>query len=149
MKMNIIKGYTPIQNRILLDTRISAAARILLCIIIMHCGPDNNCFPGQDTLAKESGYTDRHIRNLLGKLINIDLIFKNRYGHGQNNTYLVPKELLVKRDRNSSSGQLGNTVPLHKGNPFPTKSIHTKVKDKSGLEGIEILRKFMKEKGLK
>lgn len=148
MKMKIIKGYTPIQNSILLDIKISPQARLLLCILIMHCGLDGSCFPSQNTLGKELGYSDRYIRILLNRLINTQTIRRIRSGYNQTNTYWVPEKLLVERDRNSCSPPSGRAIPAHKGSPLPTKSTYLKVKDKSSSKGLEGLRKVMKEKGL-
>lgn len=146
--MKRVKGYTPIYNYVLLDTRVSASARLLLCILIMHCGLDDNCFPSQNTLATELGYSDRYVRILLNKLIAANLIEKTRNGYNKTNTYWISEKLLVERDRNSSSTPSGKVIPISMGNPIPTKSTHIKVKDKNSSEGIEILRKIMEEKGL-
>ena len=149
IRMKIIKGYTPIQNRILLETEISPQARLLLCVLIMHCGLKDICNPSQIKLSKELGCCDRQVRKYLSELMETKLISKKRTGFNKPNTYKVPEEFLVKRDRNSGSGQLGSAIPHHKGNPFPTKSTYIKVKDKSNSEGLKSVRKILEERGLK
>lgn len=141
-----MKNYTKIPNEVLSENQLSVLARYLYCVLLKHCGKDNRCFPGQKLLASTVGVSDRQIRRYLSELINEGLITKRRRGWNRTNTYMLSKDLDIKRT--GTSCQLGSTFPLHRGNTIPPKSTYLKGKGKRSIKGFEKFRKQLIERGL-
>ena len=141
-----MKNYTKIPNEILSASQLSIQARYLYCVLLMHCGKDEWCFPGQTTLAKKLGCSERYVRELLVELYEAGVVYKKRRGFNRSNTYRVAKSLEV--DRNSNSPHLGTASPFYEGCPVPPKSTYLKGKGKRSVKGLENLRETMIRKGM-
>ena len=83
------RGFTQIPNHVLEDTRLSFGARIVYAMLLRYAWSRNYCFPGQDTLAKDMGTTDRQIRNLLTELKALGYLEIKRRGLGKTNIYIL------------------------------------------------------------
>lgn len=158
-----MKNFTIIPNQTFEQSQLSVPARYLYCVLLKFCGRDEFCFPGQITLGKILGYSDKHIRTLLGELIEARLVSKKRRGWNRSNTYYVVK--LLDTDRiptsdtdkksistpiqTSNTPHLGSTVPIHNETPVPSINTYLKGKDKNSVKGFESLRERMIELGLK
>lgn len=145
--MSIRKNFTIIPNEILGSSQLSTQARYLYCVLLRYCGKDSKCFPSQNTLALVTGFTVRHIRNIIKELIDSGLIDKQRRGWNRSNTYEVAKELRV--ERNGVSYHIGSLFPLHQDNKVPPKNTYLKAKGKKSVKGLEDLRKRVIELELK
>lgn len=157
-----MKNFTIIPNQTFEQSQLSVPARYLYCVLLKFCGKDEFCFPGQITLGKILGYTDKHIRTLLKELIDVKLISKKRRGWNRSNTYHVVKLLDTDRIYTSdttqkststsshtfNSHQLGNQVPIHREPELPPNSTYLKGKDKRSLKGLENCRRVLEEKGI-
>ncbi len=139
-----MKNYTKVPNEILGPSQLSIQARYLYCVLLRHCGQDEWCYPGQETLAKELRCTPRYVRELLSKLYTARIVYKKRKGFNRSNNYKVAKSLEMYR--NSGSPHLGSKFPLHEGNPVPPNSTYLKGKDKRSLIGLEKMRRTLIEK---
>lgn len=112
-------------KKMIRDTRLTASERLLMVDILAYGGLDGDAFPSQRQLAKDMGYTDRHIRTCLDALLARGWlkgweIIKGR----RSNTYYPNEELYFRievNNRNYSSAQLGTTVPPMEGSIQPTK----------------------------
>jgi len=142
-----MKNYTKIPNEILGPSQLTIEARYLYCLLLRYCGKDERCFPSQDTLAKDTSFTPRHVRNLLNQLIQTGIVVKKRSGWNRANTYTVSKSLKI--DRNGVSSHLGSMFPLHKGTPIPPKNTYLKGKGKRSIKGMERLIQKARELGIK
>lgn len=138
-----MKNYTIIPNEILDESDLDIPARYLYCVLLRHCGKDDHCYPGQETLGRELGYTDRQIRNLLNNLLKTGLITKKRTGYNKSNTYHVARTLA--RERKGGSYQLGSSIPLHTGNQIPPNNTYRKGK---GNKGFQKFREQAKRLGI-
>lgn len=157
-----MRNFTIIPNQIFEQSQLTVQARFLYCVLLKFCGKDEWCFPGQITLGKILGYTDKHIRTLLNELIEVRLISKKRRGWNRSNTYHVVK--LLDTDRipssdtnrkstsislqNSNSPQSGNKVPIHNETAVPPNNTYLKGKGKRSLKGMEKCRRVLEEKGI-
>jgi hypothetical protein len=83
------RGFTQIPNHVLEDARLSFGARITYAMLLRYAWHHNFCFPGQDTLAKDMGTTDRQIRNLLTELKALGYLEIKRRGLGKTNVYIL------------------------------------------------------------
>lgn len=83
------KGFTQIPNHVLEDTRLTFGARIVYAMLLRYAWQHNFCFPGQDTLAKDMGTSDRQIRNLLTELKAVRYLEVKRRGLGKTNVYIL------------------------------------------------------------
>lgn len=159
-----MRDYTKIPNPILRESQLTVPARYLYCVLLRYCGNDEWCFPSQQTLADDLGYSARQIRNLLRQLENAGLIFRKRKGFNRSNSYNVAKSLETtrkavssnskvnnKKNRKSNSSHLGSKFPFHEGKVLPPNSTYLKGKDNKSKsqKGIENLRKEMVNLGLK
>ncbi len=109
------RGFTQIPNGVLSDTSVSLGARMTL-ITLMQFAWNRDAFPGQGTLSKMLGVTDRTVRDYLTELKDAGYIKVYRRGRGQTNVYRIvqnkiiavkpPEESSVEEqsDRNSASG---------------------------------------------
>lgn len=141
-----MKGYTIIPNQILGPCQLTIQARYLFCILLKHCGRDENCFPGQKLLAETLGVSPRQVRTYLSELIREGVISKRRKGWNRSNTYAVSKNLDI--ERKGISYHLRSLLPLHQGSMVPPKSTYLKGKGKRSLRGLENYRRALAEKGL-
>src|ERR1700722_6442543 len=66
---------------------ISPGAKILLGVLLKHCGRRNYCWPKQETFAQELGLSERSVRNYLQELVDHELIAVEIRGFHQSNVY--------------------------------------------------------------
>jgi hypothetical protein len=86
------QGYTHISNRLLRDTTVSPAARVVYILLMSRCFSKEFSFPGQSTLANETGVSERQIRRLLKELVESDWVKVKRRGLGKSNLYFLVKD---------------------------------------------------------
>ncbi len=149
-----------IPNVLLSECQLSIPARLLLCVLFKYSFQKDYCWPSQETLGKDLGRTPRHVRNLLKELERAGLIDPERLGWNRTNTYKLSKNLQSTRvpsenDGNATSQQkqtsshLGTVIPLHQGNPLPSKNTYGSIKENNGSrKGLESMRQMMIERGL-
>lgn len=158
-----MKDFTIIPNDMLRNSQLSVHARYLFCVMLRYCGKSDYCFPSQQTLANDLGYSDRHVRDLIKELERAGLVVKTRKGYNRANTYTVAKIIQSDRKsvsslndgnasktRKSDSVQLGTMIPIHQGSTLPPNSIYLKGKDNNSVshKGLEKLRKDLIAKGI-
>lgn len=155
------KNFTMVPNALLSESQLSVPARFLLCVLFKYSYQKDYCWPSQETLGKDLGYSARHIRNLLKELEREELIDPKRLGFNRTNTYKLDKNLQSTRvaSSNESNGKscqkqtsahLGTVIPIHQGNPLPTKNTYGSRKENNGSsKGLESLRQAMVDIGLK
>jgi hypothetical protein len=129
-----MRNFTVIPNEILEESQLSVPARYLLCVLLKYCGQNDWCYPSQETLGKQLGYTARYIRDLLNELESNRLIVRKRLGFNKTNTYKATKSFLKTRNQNES--HLGSMIPLNEGIVVPPNSTYIKAKDKRGMESM-------------
>jgi len=147
-----MKNYTKIPNEIFAESQLSIRARFLYCTLLKYCGKNDSCFPGQATLAKVMGFSDRYVRRIIDELIRAKLVVVKRSGFNKSNTYKVSKDLYRNNgsgpsgtERNYRSSHIGSAVPLHAGADIPTKSTYIKEKDKNYKNSLKAMEKCKQE----
>lgn len=127
------KGFTSIPNKILFAYDLSMQAKCLYAILLAFAWQEEECFPGQDRLAKAAGCTDRTIRKYLDELKQYGLISWLQRGLNQTNIYYIHDLSQVERlqplgdkDRKERSG------PDRKGFSGPDR------KERSGQDRKEL-----------
>ncbi len=85
------QGFAQVPNVVLRDYRLSGNERTLYALLLSYAWQDDECFPGQDTLAKDMGLTGRSIRLLLSGLKAKKLIGWKPQGLGNVNIYHIRK----------------------------------------------------------
>ena len=83
------RGWTGVPNFILESKEISPGAKLTYAMLLKYAREKDNCFPGQDTLAKNMGNGERSVRRWLNELEGVGLISKKRRGQGRSNVYIV------------------------------------------------------------
>jgi Helix-turn-helix domain len=115
-------------NREILASDLSQSLKVLLLVIVDHARHGRSkCTASTGTLARESGMTDRHVRNLLPKLesggwIQIERATGSR--QSRHTIFLAPRKgsrPFVKLHEVGNSGACSRKSEVHEvGNRFPT-----------------------------
>ncbi len=83
------RGFTATPNAILTAQGLSLAAKTVYAILLMFAWRDDECWPGQERLAKTAGCTGRTIRRYLVELKEYGLISWLQRGLNQTNIYYI------------------------------------------------------------
>lgn len=107
--------FIQIYNDTVFDTRLSASAFRVLCILLTYAGSKDVCWPGQKAIADKAGLKVRQVYNLLHKLEEVGLI-KQEFRLGDTSKYyilckvihrVIPK--VFNRQELARGGRQGNT----------------------------------------
>lgn len=83
------RGWTGVPNFILESKEISAGAKLTYAMLLKYARELDECFPGQDRLAKDMGNGERSVRRWLEELESVGLISIKQRGQGKPNLYTV------------------------------------------------------------
>lgn len=83
------KGYTQVPNFLLNDPRLSSSAKLVYVMMLKYAWHHDHCFPGQKTLAKDIGKSERHTHAAVKELEQNGLISIKRQGLGKVNVYTL------------------------------------------------------------
>ena len=83
------KGWTGVPNFILESQEISAGAKLTYAMLLKYARELDECFPGQDRLARGMGHGERSVRRWLRELEKAGLITVKQRGQGRPNLYTV------------------------------------------------------------
>ena len=118
-------GFTQVPNFILTKEDISVGAKLAYAMLLKYAWSNDACFPGQVTLAKDMGATDRSVRTYLKELEAAELLEIKQRGLGKTNLYRL--HLTVKPRKGTAprrscpeifSGLDRKGMPLWAGNIF-------------------------------
>lgn len=82
-------GWTGVPNVVLRHPDLSLGARMTYAMLLYYAREEHSCFPGQATLARDLGVSDRSIRTWLNELKRAGLVNWQRRGLGKPNLYEV------------------------------------------------------------
>lgn len=97
------QGFIPYPKLIFADNRVSFAGRILYGLLKGYAWQEGHCRPGQQTLARDMGVSDRQVRTYLRELVDVGLVEIERRGLTQTNVYLLTDSF--RSDRKPGPGQ--------------------------------------------
>ena len=83
------RGWTGVPNFILESKQISIGAKLTYAMLLKYAREMDECFPGQDRLAKDMGASARSVRTWLNELSQVELIDVKHRGQGRPNLYTV------------------------------------------------------------
>jgi hypothetical protein len=83
------RGWTGVPNFILESTRISVGAKLTYAMLLKYAREMDECFPGQDRLAKDMGCGIRSVVRYIAELEEVELITVQRRGQGRPNLYTI------------------------------------------------------------
>ena len=83
------KGWTGVPNFILESKGLSAGAKLTYAMLLKYARELDECFPGQDRLARDMGHGERSVRRWLEELRKAGLISIKQRGQGKSNLYTV------------------------------------------------------------
>ena len=86
---NLRHGFAQVPNVVLRDPSLTGNEKVLYALLLSYAWHDDECFPGQETLAHDMGLKPRAIRQLLVKLKAKRLIGWKRQGLGKVNIYHI------------------------------------------------------------
>lgn len=83
------RGWTGVPNFILENDLISVGAKLTYAMLLKYAREMDECFPGQDRLAKDIGVTRQSIHAYINELNKAGLVDVKRRGQGRPNIYTV------------------------------------------------------------
>jgi len=83
------RGWTGVPNFILESNQLSPGAKLTYAMLLKYARELDECFPGQDRLAKDMGNAERSVRSWLKELEKYELITIQQRGQGRPNLYTV------------------------------------------------------------
>ena len=83
------RGWTGVPNFILESKEISVGAKLIYAMLLKYAREMDECFPGQQRLAKDIGASERSIRSWLKELEKVNLVTIKQRGQGRPNLYTV------------------------------------------------------------
>lgn len=86
---SLAAGYTVIPNLILRNTALSPGAKLAYVMLLSYAWQDESCFPGQATLARDMGASERYVRNALKELAEAQFITIEQRGLNRTNRYII------------------------------------------------------------
>ncbi len=106
-------GFTQVPNYVLKSPRISPGAKLTYAMLLSYAWGNDYCFPGQETLAKDTGSGVRSVRRYVKELEKEKFLTIKKLGLGRVNLYelnlTVPKGGRAGRSR--SANLAGQEVP--------------------------------------
>ena len=83
------RGWTGVPNFILESKGISPGAKLIYAMLLKYARELDECFPGQDRLARDMGNGERSVRRWLKELERAELVTIKQRGQGRPNLYTV------------------------------------------------------------
>jgi biotin operon repressor len=83
------RGWTGVPNFILESKEISIGAKLTYAMLLKYAREDDECFPGQDRLAKDIGSSRQSVNTYIKELRDAGLVSIKRRGQGKPNIYTV------------------------------------------------------------
>ena len=83
------RGWTGVPNFILENDQISVGAKLTYAMLLKYAREMDECFPGQDRLAKDMGNGVRSVVRYIAELEEVGLVTVQRRGQGRPNLYSI------------------------------------------------------------
>ena len=83
------RGWTGVPNFILESDRVSVGAKLTYAMLLKYARELDECFPGQDRLARDMGTSRQSVNAYINELSRAELISVKRRGQGRPNLYTV------------------------------------------------------------
>lgn len=83
------RGWTGVPNFILESDKISIGAKLTYAMLLKYARELDECFPGQERLAKDMGSGRRSVIRYITELEDVGLITITRRGQGRPNLYTI------------------------------------------------------------
>ena len=83
------RGWTGVPNFILESNEISTGAKLTYAMLLKYAREQDECFPGQDTLANDIGTSRQSVNTYIQELRNVKLVSVLRRGQGRPNIYTI------------------------------------------------------------
>jgi hypothetical protein len=83
------RGWTGVPNFILESKEISVGAKLTYAMLLKYAREMDECFPGQERLAKDMGNGARSVIRYIAELEEVGLITVQRRGQGRPNLYTI------------------------------------------------------------
>ena len=83
------RGWTGVPNFILESKEISTGAKLTYAMLLKYAREQDECFPGQDTLAEDIGTSRQSVNAYIRELRTVGLVSVQRRGQGRPNIYTI------------------------------------------------------------
>jgi len=82
-------GFTVVPNGVMRHPGLTPGAKLAYVMLLTYAWQDDCCFPGQATLARDMGASERYVRNALKELAERGLISIQQRGLNRTNLYTL------------------------------------------------------------
>ncbi len=83
------RGWTGVPNFILESDKLSVGAKLTYAMLLKYAREEDECFPGQERLAKDMGSGLRSVGRYIAELEEFELISITQRGQGLPNLYTI------------------------------------------------------------
>lgn len=104
------QGFTQIPNAILRRPDVTSGAKITYMALLSYAWQKDSCFPGQETLALDTGVGKRSVIRYLQELQGAGLLEIKRRGLGLTNVYVLKKISGIPRSANLAHQEMPKTT---------------------------------------
>jgi len=104
------QGFTQIPNAILRRPDVTSGAKITYMALLSYAWQKDSCFPGQETLALDTGVGKRSVIRYLQELQGVGLLEIKRRGLGLTNVYVLKKIFGIPRSANLAHQEMPKTT---------------------------------------
>lgn len=99
----LVEGFTSLPNALWIADDLSANAKLLYAALTFHSFQKGRAWPGQPTLAAETGLSDSSVRRALRELEDYGVLETVRRGQSKTNLYFLHPEVLIGQSDRSES----------------------------------------------
>ncbi len=82
-------GFAAFPYLVMRDKALSLGAKMTYAFLLMYAWQEGSCFPGQQTLAKDLGVSERQLQRYLYELRDTKYVEIERKDRRYNNTYII------------------------------------------------------------
>ena len=112
-------GFTQIPNGVLRRSDLQPGAKLTYMVLLSYAWQKNHAYPGQDSLARDMGVSERSVITYLKQLRDSGLVSIRRRGLGMTNVYIINR---IPGSANSADQEVKDSTPLEVQDLPPKKT---------------------------
>ena len=135
-------GFTQIPNQVLRRSDLQPGAKLTYMVLLSYAWQKNHAYPGQDSLARDMGVSERSVITYLKQLQDSGLITVRRRGLGLTNVYILHR---LPRSENFADQEVQDSTVLEVQNFPPKKTQRNKTQTdySKGTEPLKMPRRLI------
>ena len=105
----LAQGFTQIPNGVLRRSDLQPGAKLTYMVLLSYAWQKNHAYPGQESLARDMGVSERSVITYLKQLQESGLVTVRRRGLGMTNLYIINR---IPRSEKSADQEVKKPTPL-------------------------------------